>query len=83
VPQQHHSCRIKELEAIVDKLQAVMVARVGGERLGDTLLRLARLLQAVKTEQGVDVDVADWQSWLADCGHRLNQAAEAAGGDDG
>ena len=44
---------------------------VGGETLGDTLIRLGELLQAVAVDdQGADVN--DWKDWLSDVGERLN-----------
>lgn len=55
--------RLEELENVTGV--------VGGETLGDTLIRLGGLLQAVLVDdQGADVD--DWKEWLADVGERLN-----------
>lgn len=68
--------RVAGLQAIVEYLNH----RVGGETVGDTLIRFAGLLAVVlPDEQNMNED--DWRSWLRDCGARLNEAAEAKGGE--
>lgn len=60
----------REQHERLEQLKAIMGV-VGGETLGDTLIRLGDLLQAVAIDdQGADVD--DWKCWLVDVGTRLN-----------
>lgn len=54
-------------------LQDTLSARVGGERLGDTLIRLGGHI--VRTEKNRYVSTEDWREWLTDVGQRLNEAA--------
>lgn len=52
-------------------------ASVGGERIGDTLKRLARLIRVVAWETSQpDVTTEDWRAWLDELGDRMNNAAE-------
>ena len=63
------------LEAKLGGLRAILSAEVGGERHGDTLIRLAGELKSCRTRKHVTTD--DWRQWLREFGARLNRAAEA------
>ena len=61
-----------------EKLHAVVSALVGGERPGDTLIRLANLIMRVQKDTP-HVVTADWKDWLRDIGKRLNTVARPIG----
>lgn len=46
---------------------------VGGERPGDTLIRMAGLIRAMRIDDS-QLTVSDWVDWLRDFGQRLNDA---------
>ena len=65
-----------DVQAGIERLQAVISGIQGGERPGDTLIRLAPLIRSVKrTSDQPDTTTADWREWLLDFGARLNEVS--------
>ncbi|MAH46982.1 hypothetical protein CMI37_14230 [Candidatus Pacearchaeota archaeon] len=66
----------EEIREAVKEERNYISATVGGERPGDTLIRLAGLIVSVRRSEHVTTQ--DWREWLRDFGRRLNEAAEKA-----
>lgn len=65
--------KIVELRAVVEPF----ANRAGGERPGDTLLRVAEKITVRGRERGVENE--DWREQLRDFSQLMNAAADAAG----
>jgi len=67
---------VVELRGKVKQFHNVISGIQGGERPGDTLIRLAPLIRSVKlTSDQPDTTTADWREWLLDFGARLNEVS--------